>query len=68
MKLPWNRKREKAQEQKQIDNSREVADLKHLTHVTAEKANKDIERLNKLLEAKGITLNIHRASGGHHGR
>lgn len=48
-------------------SSQQVVQLKSQAHQTAAKADKDIQRLNSLLKANGITLKIHIASGGHHG-
>jgi hypothetical protein len=46
----------------------EVLELKRKTHKAAEDTAKDIERLNRLLQADGITLEIHIATGaGRHG-
>lgn len=54
----------------QDDNisSIEITQIKRKGHRTIDKADKEITKVNNLLKANGITLKIHIASGGHHGR
>lgn len=67
MKLFWHRKQEaETTLERDIGLSNEVDKLKRRTHQTAEKADEDITKLNDLLRANGITLNISIATGGHH--
>jgi len=68
--MSWFRRRitnaeiEVAAEQSSI----EVTAIKRKTKQTTQQTAKDIDRLNKLLKANGITLKIHIAAGGHHGQ
>ena len=48
-------------------SSIEVVELKSKTKKTTIQTQKDIDRINKLLKANGITLKIHIAAGGHNG-
>lgn len=48
-------------------SSIEVLAIKSKTAKTTKQTAKDIDRLNALLKANGITLKIHIAAGGHHG-
>lgn len=68
MALFWRRKQiiEKEKEHDR-QSSIEVVALKKKTYRTAEQTNRDIDKLNRLLRADGITLKIHIASGGHGG-
>ena len=62
----WNHKQHQREtEQHDVESTVEVVQLKEKAHMSANKADKDIQRLNKLLSANGITLKIHIASGGH---
>ncbi len=63
----WNRKHEREVVAHDKASSVEVTALTRKSHATAEKANRDIQKLNRLLRADGITLKIHVASGGRHG-
>lgn len=45
----------------------DIEKMKRKTHDSAAKADKNIKKLNDLLEANGITLKIYIATGGHHG-
>jgi len=51
---------------KQNNGGEEVERLKLQTHEVAGRAEDSIQQLNSLLRANGITLNIYRASHGHH--
>jgi predicted ribonuclease YlaK len=62
----WHHKREtKATAEHDVVMSEEVEALKKKAHQSAEKASRDINKLNDLLRANGITLNISIATGGH---
>lgn len=68
MRWFWNKKKvnqEVAEHERQ--SSIEVTELKGRVHQSTTQAKKDVDRLNKLLKANGITLKIHIASkgGGH---
>ena len=54
-------------ESHEVNSTIEAIQLKKKTKKVAEKTTTDIDRLNKLLKANGITLKIHIAAGGHHG-
>jgi hypothetical protein len=65
----FSRKRQKVLEVeqkhvKQTGSYLEVVELKRKTDAATNKAKRDIERLNRLLKADGITLKIHIAAGG----
>lgn len=66
MGLFWKHK-ESAQKTARIDEGRssEVEAIKLRAHNSAERADWQINRLNDLLRANGITLNISIATGGH---
>lgn len=49
----------------QNGTSKEVSKLQKKTHRSADKAEQDIQRLNELLKANGITFRIHIATKGH---
>jgi hypothetical protein len=67
MGLIFNRKKSQASTvRSDVTSSNEVERLKGKAHKTAERTNQDIEKLNSLLRANGITLNISIATGGHH--
>jgi hypothetical protein len=64
----WNKKRVQQEVANHVEQSSvKVHELQQKTHKTTAKAEKDIDRLNKLLKANGITLKIHIAAGGSHG-
>jgi hypothetical protein len=44
----------------------EVNELKKEVHKVTSKANEDIQRMNDLLTANGVTFRIHIAAGGKH--
>lgn len=44
-----------------------VLQIKMRTHEAAKQAKKNADKLNKVFEENGITLNIHIAAGGRHG-
>ena len=48
-------------------SSVEVTNMQTEIKQSAVKTKRDIDRLNRLLKANGITLKIHIASGGHGG-
>lgn len=55
-------------QQREIDteqSSNEVIAIKSRAKKTTQQTAKDIDRLNRLLKANGITLKIHIAAGGH---
>lgn len=63
----WHHKQEKEDVAKHdVVLADEVEALKKRAHQSAEKADRDINKLNDLLRANGITLNISIATGGHH--
>lgn len=65
MRWFWSRQQvqlEVAQHEKR--SSIEVLDIKSKTHASTQQAKKDIDRLNRLLKANGITLKIHIATRG----
>lgn len=62
----FGRKRQDVEKQ-DAEASREVRRLKAETHKTAMQADRDIRKLNSLLRANGITLQIYHATGGGHG-
>ena len=51
----------------EVKSTIEAVQLKKKTKKVADKTTTDIDRLNKLHKANGITLKIHIAAGGHHG-
>lgn len=67
----WFKKR-KLEKDMQCDHDEqsaiEVVELKSKVHQSAERSKKDIDKLNRLLKANGITLKIHIATGGRHGK
>lgn len=69
MSLFWKRRAHiEADSKTKEASSNEVTKLNRQTHQTADQANRDINKLNDLLRANGITLKIHIASGGHRGK
>lgn len=67
MSLFWKRsERVEAEKEAEKASSIEVVEIKRKAHKTAEQTNRDIKKLNDLLQANGITLKIHIATGGRH--
>ena len=67
--MGWINKRKQAtikHEEIAEQSSIEVVALKRKTNKTAKQTSKNIDRLNKLLKANGITLKIHIATKGGH--
>jgi hypothetical protein len=60
-------KRYKQQSVDQKDAQAQIDDIKAKFKKTSTKTKADVDRLNRLLEANGITLKIHIAAGGRHG-
>lgn len=50
-----------------FEPNEEVLEMKKKVKQSSVQAKDDIDRLNKLLKANGITFRIHIASAGHHG-
>ena len=69
MSLLWYRQKHKEDHREEAEESSvKVTQITHKGHITAEKADEEIVKVNKLLKADGITLKIHIATGGrHHG-
>lgn len=65
MALFWRRRKtiEEDQERDKL-SSIEVVEIKALAHQSATQTKKDIDKLNRLLKANGITLKIHIATHG----
>lgn len=66
--LWFKQKKQKQAMQCEHDNqsSIEVVEMKSKVHQSAAQSKRDIDKLNKLLKANGITLRIHIATGGGH--
>lgn len=63
----WNKKKMQRQlAQHEQQSSIEVLELKGKAHQSTTKAKRDIDKLNRLLKANGITLKIHIATNGEH--
>jgi len=60
-----NKKLRKKEMIAEIIQSAEIERLKQEVHESADHADRNIKKLNKLLRANGITLKIHIASGRH---
>lgn len=65
----FRKRRQNAPEEEHNDASFvEVVEMRRRLHQTTAQAKKEIDKVNSTFRANGITLKIHIASGGHHGR
>ena len=69
MSVFWKRKQHIQEEHDADEQSHiQVLELKRRADQTARQADREIKQVKSRLEANGITLRIHIASGGHHGK
>lgn len=69
MRLLWRNKQPQLENANvDVDCHSEVDALKKEAHKSIAQADKSAKRLNALLKANGITLQINIATGGHNGR